>query len=67
MVRHLVILILYVLLLLFNSSLIKNHEERGGMEDLIKYEFIEKYLNENADTKFVGDLIDRIQADTDES
>ena len=47
--------------------MIKNHEERGGMEDLIKYEFIEKYLNENADTKFVGDLIDRIQADTDES
>jgi hypothetical protein len=47
--------------------LIKNHEERGGLEELIKYEFIEKYLKENADTNFVGDLIEKIQADTDES
>ena len=52
---------------IYISSLIKEHEQRGNFEDLIKHEFIEKYLSESADMELVGSLIDKVQADTNES
>ncbi len=52
---------------LFFFSLIKEHELRGSLEELIKHEFIEKYLNESVDLEFVGNIIDKIHADKEES
>ena len=50
----------------FSLSLIKDHEARASLDELMKHGFIEKYLNENIDANFVENIIEKTKADLNE-